>query len=141
MEDRTAELLKKCKEAGYETVAIFISDPRVPESEKYEKTANTRSDEGRLSPLCWFGNWSSYKDENEEVQYVIEPHLVCCHPPRTDREGKGAEGGMLARWPSIWRIGKEMSIRTGGAYGDTIKIRSSLMESLTAGFYDLGEVS
>ena len=141
MEDRTQELLKKCKEAGYETVAIFISDPRVPKSEEYEKEANRRNSDGRLSPLCWFGDWSSYKDENKEIQHVIEPHLVCCHPPQIDHPGEGSEGGDIGRWPKIWRIGKEMSIRTGGAYGDTIKIRTSSMESLTAGFYDLGEIS
>lgn len=136
MEDRTAELLKKCKEAGYEKVAIFCADERVPESVELEAVANKRNPEGRLSPMCWFGAWSRYKDENEKFQYVIEPHLVCCSPPRRDKVA-----GQVAEWPSIWRIGKDMSIKTGAAYGDTIKVRSSLMESLTAGFYDLAEVS
>lgn len=129
MEDRTAELLGKCKDAGYETVAIFISDPRVPESEEHEKTGSG-----------WFGDKELYTNSDGAKQVRIVPHLVCCHPPRTDRPGKGAEGGQLARWPSIWRIGKEMSIRTSAACGDTIKIRTSLMESLTAGFYDLESV-
>ncbi len=130
MEDRTQELLKKCKEAGYEQVAIFIYDPRVPESEGHEKTGSV-----------WFGEKEIYTDGDGRRQIRIVPHLVCCHPPQTDRPGKGGEGGDIARWPSIWRIGKEMSIKAGGACGDTIKIRTSLMESLTAGFYDLGEIS
>lgn len=131
MENRTQELLKKCKEAGYEKVAIFCADERVPESVKYEKVANTRTG-GRLSPFCWFGNLENARDENDVLQFSLVPHLVCCHPPKRDKDG-------LKEYPSIWRIGDEMSIRNGGACGDTIKIRDT--ESLTAGFYDLGEIS
>ncbi len=124
MENITQEFLKKCKEAGYEKVTIFIRDKRVPLTK-------------RIKDGAYFG---SYRPDDPEIEEY--PHTVVCGCP----EQLGTNPSLLGSvWPKMWRIVKECGLTAGMQFGgfglgDAHNIQSYLREMLTAGYYDLNEM-
>ena len=114
MTDRTKELLKACKEAGYEQVALLVADERVPQSVKLKKETpyfyNTVTPPGKC------------------------PRLVCGFP-----NVRGVnEHTMGHKYPKMWHIVRTQGLnRGGGGYGDCFPIEPALINELTPGFYDL----
>lgn len=115
MTNETRELLVACREAGYETVAIFCEDKRVPESKNFKNT--------------------SYPYHRGSLR------LVCGSPPQRDEPQQGAEGGVSGPWPKMWRIVKEQRLaHSGNGYGDCFPVCEDLMHTLTAGCYETKDI-
>jgi hypothetical protein len=124
MSDRTQEFLKKCKDAGYEKVTIFVSDNRVPISKKIEKESNG---------TYWGRSF---------VPPPEPPFKVVCGCP--ERLGK-CPGLPRNIWPKMWAIVKELGLTAGLSFGgfgsgDSHDINPVFVPDLKAGYYDLSEI-
>lgn len=118
--NKTKEFLKKCKEAGYEKVTIFIRDKRVP--------FTTKIKDGE-----WFGQYRKLEDGTVIEQYK---HKVVCGCPPQRGSHPELPGGS---WPKMWAIVKELglSVGRGGGFGDSHDIHPDLCGLLTPGYYEL----
>ncbi len=113
--EKTHELLRKCKDAGYERVAIFIRDKRIPKTTKMK-------DGG------WFG-----------LGTVKYPYKVVCGYPEKLGSHPDLPGEI---WPKMWQILKDCGLLAGlffggAGLGDAHDIHPCFIEDLTAGYYDL----
>jgi len=119
MTKKTRELLLKCKQAGYEKVTIFIRNPQVPLSM-------------RLKNGFWFGFFTP------KAPYKV----ICGHPEQIGMvEGKGDKDH-----PKMWEIVKQCGLTAGLKFGglgtgDAHEITPYLIETLTAGYYELSDLS
>lgn len=115
--EKTHEFLRKCKQAGYQAVTIFIRDKRVPQTKK-------------LVDGDWFGTGKANS-----------PYKVVCGAPQ--RLGRHPEfGGTF--WPKMWTVVRECGLVNGlyfGGFGlgDAHNINVLFCGDLTPGYYDLTE--
>ena len=107
MNELTRDLLQNCKEAGYETVTVFVTDKRCPTSVRAKK-----------------GVCSMYWGTGSPQQPF---RVVCGSPAQRGVDGRG--------FPEIWDVIRRMGLSGGGGYDDAMKI--TIPSLLTAGFYDL----
>ena len=115
MTETTQEFLAECKKAGYERIAIFIKDERVPASMLYSPKYQRKSTQSPLGVV------------------------VSADPPR-----KGPHPGYKTkdRYPAIWGIVKRLSLNPSGAgFDQNHHIADSLTILLTPGYYDLSELN
>lgn len=113
----TKEFLRKCKEAGYEKVTIFVRNKNIPATKK-------------IKDGDWFGQWA--KNDDGEAIEVYKHKVVCGHPEQRDEKG----------WPKMWGIVKDCGLTAGlqmggTGLGDAHDINRNLCEMLTAGYYEL----
>lgn len=112
--NKTKEFLKKCKEAGYERITIFIRDKRIPATMEIKDGAY----------------WGEIAN--------APPKVICGHPPQ-----RGTHPDLPGdKWPKMWGIVKEFGLTAGLSFGgfglgDAHDIHPALCGLLTAGYYDL----
>ena len=120
MNEKTQQFLAECKKAGYERVAIFVRDKRVPQTTKFKSGV-------------WFG------DEPRPQDLPNTPINVVCGYPEQLGEHFIYPG---SDWPKMWTIVKECELVAGlqfGGFGlgDAHNVRPHLRDALTKGYYDL----
>ena len=114
MTDKTKELLRQCKEAGYEIVTVLVRDEKVPLSEKLKSGA-------------WFGDMPLSEDlPNTPIK------AICGYPERIDTKG----------WPEMWSIIRSCGLTAGLEYdglgnSDSMNIHPVFLNDLTPGCYEL----
>lgn len=114
---KTQELLKKCKEAGYEKITIFIRNKNIPATMK-------------IKDGIWFGQ-NAIMDDGQ-IMEVYKHKVVCGYPEQRDKDN----------WPKMWGIVKDCGLTVGfnmGGFGlgDAHDVHPMFCEELTAGYYEL----
>jgi hypothetical protein len=144
MLEKTKELLRACKKAGYERVTIFVADKRVPDSARIRKTStgwdidedgmflNENTDEMKFCPKKTPG---SLHGQYWGTGGRTTPFKVICAAPALFGECKGKRG---AKWPKIWDIARSLGLSSGPGNGQGIAVDSSSV--LNEGYYDLSEL-
>lgn len=118
LKEKTVELLKELKNAGYETVAIFCRDPRCP-----------------VSMEILDGEYFGDGQANPVTGKVHNPYrCVCAHPETIGEDGR----------PKIWAIMHRLGLTAGQRYGgdsyrDSKIVLGSIRHLLDEGFYDLSK--
>ncbi len=132
MTGKTKELLLELKEVGYEKVAIFVHDKRIPISVQVREGSTGRKidddgiqDDGKFYPKRLFQgtHWGHGTD-------MCPFRVISATPKQLDNES----------WPKIWGIVRKLNFSDGNGSGDSIAITPNRVKLLTAGYYDLKNI-